>query len=247
MSAIRIAVISFVVSMPLAAQWLKHPTPGIPRSADGKPNLAAPAPKTPDGKPDLSGLWQINPGAYGANIAADLKAHEIHPAAAALYKQRMEGLGKDNPAIYQCLPAGPLYSFAAPTARLIQTPSLITILYEDLTYREIFMDGRGLPEDPNPAFMGYSVGRWEGDTLVVESAGFNEKTWLDGGGHPHSESLHLTERIRRMDFGHLDIRVTLEDRQFYTRPWTVAVEATFVPDTESIEYVCSENEKDHGH
>ena len=233
---------------PASAQWITHPTPGIPRTADGKPNLSAPAPRTADGKPDLSGLWAMNAGPYLNNIAADLKPEEIQPWAAALRKQRMEDLWKDDPSSFRCLPMGPrgnLLPFLM--HRIIQTPTLIAILTEDLTYRQIFMDGRALPVDPSPSFMGYSVGRWEGDTLVVESNGFKDTTWLDFGGHSHSEALRTTERYRRRDFGHIEIEETFEDAVVYARPWTIKFKADFVPDTEMLEYVCAENEKDSVH
>src|SRR5262249_41687942 len=163
---------------------------------DGKPNLTAPAPRTSDGKPDLSGIWTMNPGPYAFNAATGLKPDEIQPWAEALYKQRREDLQKDSP-YTACLPQGPA-SNLNPVAmtKIVQTPALILTLSEDLTYRQIFLDGRELPKDPNPAFMGYSVGHWEGDALVVESTGFNERTWLDFGGHPHTEELRITERIR---------------------------------------------------
>src|SRR5262249_9384985 len=121
------------------------------------------------------------------------------------------------------------------------------ILFEDLSYRRVFLDGRKLPIDPNPSFMGYSVGHWEGDTLVVESAGFNDRTWLDFGGHPHSEGLRVTERYRRLDIGHLDLKVTLEDAKVYARPWTIPIAVDLVTDTEMLEYVCNENQKDYDH
>ena len=177
----------------LPAQWLDHPTPGIPRSADGKQNLSALTPRAPDGKPDLSGIWSMNAGKYTSNITADFKPGEIPSWAEALYKRRREDLGKDSPTAV-CLPMGPVINLL-PVAmkKIMQTPGLIAILYEDLTYRQIFLDGRDLPKDPNPSFMGYSVGQWEGDTLVVESNGFKDRTWLDFGGHPHSEELHTTE------------------------------------------------------
>ena len=243
-----VATIVFVIGVGTDAQWLKQPTAGIPRTADGKPNLTAPAPRAPDGKPDLSGLWRLNPGAYGGNIVADLKPGEVSPAADALYKQRMEDLGKDDPATFKCLPSGPRTILGGSGwARIIQTPSVIAILYEGLIFRQIHLDGRELPRDPNPSFMGYSVGRWDGDTLVVDSIGFNETTWLDGGGHPHSEALRLTERFRRKDVGHIELGATFEDPKFYTRPWTIAVDVDLVTDTEMLEYVCNENEKDHAH
>ncbi|PWU03569.1 MAG: hypothetical protein C5B51_18700 [Terriglobia bacterium] len=231
-------------SAPLGAQWLNHPTPGIPRTPDGKPNLAAPAPRTPDGKPDLSGLWgKISPK-YSRNIAADLKSGDVPPWVEALVEQRRENLGKDYMNVL-CLPLGPGYSTGADSTgtemvKIIQTPALIVMLNPDLTYRQIFMDGRTLEKSPNPNWMGYSVGHWEGDTLVVESAGFNDRTWLDHDGHPHSEALRMTERYRRRDFGNLDVEVTLSDPKVYAKPWTVAVRAEFAADTELLEWVCNE-------
>ena len=131
--------------------------------------------------------------------------------------------------------------------RIVQTPTVIAMIYEDLISRQIFMDGRPLPKDPNPSFMGYSIGRWDGDTLVVESVGFNDRTWLDFGGHPHTEALKITERIKRTSFGRLDIQVQLDDRALYTRPISVPVHAEFIADTEMLEYVCNENQKDVEH
>src|SRR5262245_22907912 len=125
--------------------------------------------------------------------------------------------------------------------KIVQTPGLILILNPDLTYRQIFLDGRTLESAPNPSWMGYSVGHWEADTLVVESFGFNDRTWLDHDGHPHSEGLRMTERYRRRTFGNLDLEVTLSDPAVYARPWTVAVRAELAPDTEMIEFVCNEN------
>jgi hypothetical protein len=229
-------------------QWLDYRTPSIPRSADGKPNLAAPAPKMPDGKPDLSGLWNLTAGpGHLANITADLKPEEIRPWAEALYKQRLSDLGKDDPWTAKCLPAGPRVILNSSPARIMQTPQMVAILYEDLTYRQIFMDGRELPHDPNPSWMGYSVGHWDGDTLVVESTGFNDRSWLDMGGHPHTEALRTTERFRRTSFGHMDLQVTFDDPKAYTRPWTISFGVNFAPDTSMLEYVCAENERDREH
>jgi hypothetical protein len=232
----------------LDAQWLKEPTPGIPRTADGKPNLTAPAPRTAGGDPDLSGLWRFDTAGYGNNVLVDLKPEEIAPGVDALYRQRMEDLGKDDPSTFRCLPSGPRALYAPQGwARIIQTPSVIAILYEDLTSRQIFMDGRPLPRDPNPSFMGYSVGRWDGDTLVVDSIGFNDTSWLDFGGHPHSEALRATERLTRGNFGHLDVAVWLDDPKVFTRAFTVPAHADLVTDTEMLEYVCNENQKDVAH
>jgi hypothetical protein len=229
------------------AQWLKSPTPGIPRTPDGKPDLTAPAPKSADGKPDFSGVWQMRLAiAYIQNIVADLKTTEIMPWANKLFRERVSNHGKDDPWTIGCLPGGPRLIVGSrpmtPWVKITQIPNVITLLYEDLSYRQIFLDGRALPADPTPSFMGYSVGRWEGDTLVVESTGFNERTWLDFGGHPHTEALRTTERFHRRNVGAIDLQVTLEDKGAYTRPWTVPVTVVLAPDTDLLEYVCNENE-----
>ena len=227
-----------------AAQWIEHPTPGIPRTSDGEPDMTAPAPKTPDGKPDLSGMWARG-GAdrYYNNAAADLKPEDVKPWALTLYERRLLDFGKDSMEV-QCLPLGPAaFTTSFFDFKFIQTPSVIVILLEDLTYRQIHLDGRQLPKDPNPSWMGYSVGRWDGDTLVVETNGFTERSWLDYTGHPHTEALRITERYRRRDFGHLDVEVTFDDPGAYTKPWTVSLPMELFPDTELLEYVCRENEK----
>ena len=245
MKTVAFAILLSAVTTPLAAQWLTHPTPGIPRTADGRPNLAAPAPRTPDGKPDLTGLWQ-RMSTYWRNIAVDLKPGEVQPWAEALVQRRLEDLGIDHPS-HLCLPWGPNYSTSQRRAKIVQTPGLIIILDEDLTYRQVFLDGRELEAKPNPSWMGYSVGRWEGDTLVVESFGFKDRTWLDQRGHPHTEGLRTTERYRRRDFGHLDIQVTLDDPAAYARPWTVALRAELRADTELFEEVCNESPSQREH
>src|SRR5271165_6446651 len=165
----------------LQAQWLTYPTPGIPRLPNGKPNLAAPAPRTADGKPDFSGVWNKISPKYRINIAADLKPDEVQPWARDLVAKRMEDLGRDSMS-QMCLPSGPAYPTEADTTggvmmKIAQTPALILILNPDLTYRQIYMDGRPLETSPNPSWMGYSVGHWEDETLVVESYGFNDRTW----------------------------------------------------------------------
>ena len=247
MRAFPIAIFTIALSAPLAAQWLNQPTPGIPRTRDGKPNLSAPAPRTPDGTPDLSGLWRKISPKYARNIAADLKPGDIPPSVRALVEQRKEELGKDHMRVH-CLPLGPGYVTAADAngselMKIVQTPGVLLILNPDLTYRQVFLDGRTLEESPNPAWMGYSVGRWEKDTLVVESFGFHERTWLDQDGHPHTEALRVTERYRRRDFGNLEVEVTLSDPAMYARPWTVAVRAEIAADTEMLEWVCTENNR----
>jgi hypothetical protein len=238
-------ILACAAAAPMPAQWLNQPTPGIPRTADGKPNLSAPAPRTADGKPDFTGLWDKISPKYSRNIAADLKPADIQPWAQELVKQRREDLGKDYMNVL-CVPLGPGYTTAADSTgsemiKIVQTQAVIIVLNPDLTYRQIFMDGRKLETNPNPSWMGYSVGRWEGDTLVVESNGFNARTWLDHDGHPHTEALRTTERYRRRDFGHLDVEVTFEDPGAYNQPWTVSASAELAPDTELIEWVCNEN------
>jgi hypothetical protein len=243
------AIVTLFVLMtgaPLTAQWLKYQTPGIPRTADGKPNLTAPAPRTADGKPDLSGIWQMTGLGHAFDIVGD-KGPEMLPWAQALYKERGDNYWKDDTDV-KCLPPGPRAGlFSQDLLKIVQTPGLVVILYEKAPTRQIFTDGRELPRDPNPTWMGYSVGHWEGDTLVVTSAGFNDRTWLDFTGHPHTEALQVTERFRRKDFGHMQLEMTLDDQKTYTKPWTITVDVNFVPDTELLEYVCNENEKDHGH
>ena len=246
-----------------SGQWLDHKTRSIPRDADGKPNLTAPAPRTADGKPDLSGIWQPardptgTPGGvegvvgprYLIDITRDLKPEDVpfQPWAEALYKQRNADSRLGNPLI-RCLPAGvPRLNAYTHPYKIVQTPELVVILYEAATmFRQIFVDGRELPKNPQPNWMGYSVGRWEGDVLVVETIGFNDQTWLDGSGHPHSEDMHLTERFTRQDFGHMDIGIVVDDPKAYTRPLTYVQPQVLLPDTDLLEYICAENAKPIG-
>jgi len=211
----------FTVLTPLSAQWINYPTPGIPRTADGKPNLAAPAPKTVEGKPDLSGIWSTPDGKYLANLAADEKQVPFEPWAEALFKQRQENQGKGRPT-ERCLPHGITDFDALPFPRkIMQGPGAIVMLFEAYNhYRQIFLDGRPLPKDPQPTWFGYSVGKWDADTLVVDTVGFNDKTWLDQMGHPHTEQLHLIERYKRVDATTLELDVTIDDPGAYTKPWS---------------------------
>ena len=245
MNAVVIASAVMAFTTPISAQWLHQPTAGIPRTADGKPNLGAPAPRTADGRPDLSGLWNKVSPKYSRNIAADLKPGDVQPWAQALVDKRIEDLGREYMNVV-CLPLGPGYATAADSTgaemvKIVQTPALIVMLNPDLTYRQVYLDGRALERSPNPSFMGYSVGHWDGDALVVESIGFNDRTWLDHDGHPHTEALRVTERYRRRNVGNLDVEVTFSDPGAYATPWTVAVSAELAPDTEMIEWVCNEN------
>ena len=227
-----------------AAQWLNYPTPGIPRLPDGKPNLAASAPRTVDGKPDLSGIWRGAGPLYRFNIAQDLKPEDIQPWAEALFLERVRDSRKDSP-LAKCLPVSvPFHNFFNLT-RIVQTPALMVILYEspNSPHRTVFTDGRDLPKDPNPSFLGYSIGRWEGDTFVITTTGFNDLGWLDSAGHPQTESLRLTERLRRRDFGHMEFEMTIDDPKVFTRPFTIKSERLLAADTDLLEDVC-ENERD---
>ena len=250
-SAGLLAIVAGVLASPsLDAQWLHYPTAGIPRLPGGQPNLAAPAPKTPDGKPDLSGMWQMSrpDGRLHGSLAADLKEAPFRPAAEAVYRERLATSGVTDPAA-RCLPFGvPRVHVVFEPYQIIERPDRVVVLYENLTmYRQIFTDARELPADPNPTWMGYSVGRWDGDALVVTSAGFNGKAWLDTNGHPTSDALRVVERFRRRDVGHLDIQITVDDPKMYTGPWTVTVSHDLLPDSELLEFVCLENEKSLQH
>jgi hypothetical protein len=250
MQRIAIAVAVGLLPVSLWGQWLNLPTPGIPRTNDGKPNLTAPAPRTAYGKPDLSGLWRPHFNPYNLDVIQDLKDEAVfRPAAEALFKQHQAEFHTTDP-ITHCLPGGPLDILTGggiALYRIIQSPNMVVLLYErDQIYRQVFMDGRVLPTDPNPTWMGYSVGHWEADTLVVESAGFNDRTWLDRMGHPHSEDLRVTERFHRVDFGHMRFQLTYDDPKTLMRPLTFSVAVNYEPDTDMLETIC-DNERDAGH
>ena len=246
------AAAAFVCAMSasIAAQWFNYPTPGVPRLSDGKPNLTAPAPKTADGKPDLSGVWQAGrAGQYGLDydVAQNLKPGEVTPWAESVRLQRVQDFRKDSP-LAHCLPVSISFLNFRGLSRIVQTPGLTVILYEqpNSPHRVIFTDGRPLPKDPNPTWLGYSVGRWEQDTFVVETIGFNDKGWLDVGGHPQTESLKITERFRRPDFGHLELDMTFDDPKSFAKPFTLHMSKGYTADTEILEDVC-ENEVSRTH
>jgi hypothetical protein len=261
----------------LHAQWLNYPAPGTPRTRDGKPNLAAKTPRAPNGKPDLSGVWHVQPATvaemkrlygedvnaiqvpgmeidtvskYGFNIFVDFKPADVpmRPEAAAILARRAGQSTEVLPSTH-CLPLGiPLVTMLSEVSKIAQTQGLIVIMLEiNNGYRQIYTDGRKLPADPSPAWLGYSTGKWEGDTLAVDTIGFNDRGWLDIFGHPQSESMHITERYRRRDFGHMDVEYTFDDPKMYTRPFTVKVTHLLQADTDILENVCGENEKDRVH
>jgi hypothetical protein len=235
------------------AQWVNYPTAGIPHTRDGKPDLTAPAPKTSDGKPDLSGIWQAEGQTYFFDLAAGLKPEDVvlTPWAQAIQKQREERDHVDDP-LGMCLPQGVprVNTNGIFPYKIIQTPTEVVILYEQLgLFRQIFMDGRKLDKDPNPSWLGYSTGHWDGDTLVVDTSGFNDKTWLDTTkGRPASEALHVQERFRRTNFGNMEVRATIDDPKAFTKPWTTTAQKMHLQlATEILEFNCNENEKDLQH
>jgi hypothetical protein len=244
-SAFRVAVAStvlLVASTVAEAQWLNLPTPGTPRLPDGSANLNAAPPKTADGKPDFSGIWRSPTGKYLANLAADGVDAPMTAWARQIFKARQDNNGLDRPSA-SCLPHSVTDFDAHNTPRkVLQSPGLLVMLFEGYhSYRQIFTDGRALPKDPEPAWFGYSVGRWQGDTLVVDTNGINEKTWLDDAGHPHSDAMHIVERFRRATFGRMDVQITIEDPKAYTKPWTVSFTWELMPDTDLLDWVCENN------
>ena len=251
-----------MLSVAASAQWLNYRAPGIPRTKDGKPDLSAPAPRTSDRKPDLTGIWLISrqrnaapatpvpSGTGNGGLRNFLPAGEtipFQPWAEDLYKQRVATNGIGLPSEH-CLPHGLPGAMMIPIAfQMVQTPKQLTVLFEEFNYyRRILTDGRDLPEIMYPTWFGYSVGKWDKDTMVIDTVGFNDKTWLDISGYPHTESLHTTERFTRPDFGHMDLVVTIDDPKAYTKPWTPTLHFVLQADYEMLEHVC-DNERDSVH
>ena len=249
-TAICLAVIC-LWARPGVAQWVNVPRAGTPRTPEGKPDLTAPVPRMPDGKPDLSGIWQrprgSQPGTGGVDgIGAGIEVL-FQPSGAAVYKARGDSNGKGMPS-ERCLPHGITKAFSVPEPfKIVQTPGLTLILHEEFNhYRQIFTDGRPIPERRAATAFGYSRGTWDGDTFVVDTTGFIDDAWLDFRGHPATDALHLVERYRRRDFGHLEIQFTIDDAKAYRQPWSVTMTFDLLPDTELIEHIC-ENERDAAH
>jgi hypothetical protein len=251
----------------IEAQSANYRDPNIPRSGDGRPNLSAPAPRL-NGKPDLSGVWQaertpvaefvrvLGPGLpeiqpdlnditkHVLNVLWDVPPAEqpLRPEAAALMQQRQKS-GQDFPTAY-CQPSSLPAALLVLEFKMIQASRQIVVLPGNGDpARQIYIDGRSVPKDPEPSWMGSSVGRWQGETLVVDTTGFKESAWLDGFGHPRSEAMHITERYRRRDFGHMDLELTFDDPKYYTRPFGFKTTLTLLPDTDVLEYVCMENQR----
>jgi hypothetical protein len=277
--ALALAAILVFSLRPAPAQWLNHPTPGIPRTTDGKPNLAAPAPRTSDGKPDLSGLWQAETSSipeiisavppdvlrqlvasgnapsgnasgdagfnkYSMSVLADFKPGEAPLLPTARKPDASAAVGNVH-----CRPVGfPLVETAPAPFKIVQTASLMTMIFEiDTTFRQIFTDGRMHPQDPQPSYMGYSVGHWDGDTLAVDTIGLTDRGILDGLGHGHTEALRVTERFHRVNFGRTELQLTFDDPKTFTRPVTIKFNLVLRPDTDLLEFYCTENEKDLAH
>ena len=264
--------VALLFAATLSGQWINEPARGVPRTRDGKPNLTAAAPRA-GGHPDFTGLWQTDfappgeiekvvPGLslttvpgddattfskYLFNVLADYAPDEVKLSAEAqkeweANKSISDALGP------RCLPIGlPMTDLFPMPKRIVQTANLIVVLYEGDLPRQIHMDGRRLPANPNPAWVGYSVGKWDGDTLVVETVGLNPRAALDAFGHPRSDTMRLRERWRRRDFGHLNVEMTIEDSKYYSKPFAFQYSSTLVPDDDLLEWVCTENEKDKGH
>jgi hypothetical protein len=272
MRAARFNVLMFLVIAVMSdpacgfGQWLHYPTADVPKKADGTPDLTAPAPRLPDGKPDFSGIWhtarrnpctdelsrfipciEIGGSPLARNLGLDMPGGLPYQSwAAELVKQRTADQGVDDPHV-RCLPDNPPRAWGMPhLTKAVHTPKLLVLLYEvNAMYRQVFIDGRPLPADPNPGWNGYSTAKWDGDTLVVQTAGFRDNLWIDMSGSPMGESATMTERIRRPNYGTLELEITVDDPKVYTRPWTVKMSQNIELDTELIDEFCLENEKSY--
>ena len=246
MRVMAVAALALVVLAPLSvrAQWVNAPAPGLPRLADGQPDLSAPTPRAADGKPDLSGVWRAS--AATSRFLLNLGVGQelpLRPEAKDLYSRRLAAEGAGRPA-ERCLPHGlPLdMMFRGSPIRIVQTPSLVVMLLEIANhFRQIPTQRRQLIEDFQPAWYGYSTGQWESDEFVVETVGFNDETWLDNRGLPHSDGLKLTERFKRVNAGRMDLALTIDDPKYYTRPWTIAISFDLIPDSDLFEDMCDNN------
>jgi hypothetical protein len=266
-SVVVVVGAALCMSATAAAQWLKYPTAGVPKTAAGAPNLLAPPPRTPDGKPDFSGIWltgtplcpqgidpvtltcgsELPMGREGINFGASLTGGlPYQPWLAALVQQRTADNAKDDPHV-RCLPDTFLRAYSLPhLLKFVQTPGLLVMLDEmNANYRQVFFDARPLPSDPVPSWQGYSTATWQGDALVIDSNGFRDDIWIDWNGSVITESARVREKIRRPDYGHLEIEVTVDDPKAYTKPWTVTLKQQIGLNTELVDEICLENEKSH--
>jgi hypothetical protein len=268
LAAVTLAVLgSCLVSAPSPAQWIGYPTAGVPHKADGTVDMTAPAPRLADGKPDFSGIWttaepnddkkhpdvasdgtDIHASHQMANIGVDLPGGKLpyQPWQLPIVKRRTENKAIDDPHI-RCLPDNFLRAYGLPhLLKFVHKPDLLVVLDEmNAGYRQIFTDGRPLPEDPNPTWQGYSSAKWSGDTLVVDTVGLRNDTWIDWNGSVLTEKAKVREEMTRPDFGHLIVKVTVDDPKGYTKPWTVTLKERIVVDAELIDEICLENEVDY--
>ncbi len=275
-----------LTAIPAAAQWVKYPTPGVPRKAGGKVDMFAPAPRLADGKPDFSGIWttaeparrtealsspkeraasgkdsrvpdadtpgdpaNVTGSRQMGNLGVDMEGGlPYQPWLVPLVKERTENMAKDDPHV-RCLPDNFIRAYGMPhLLKLVQTPNLLLTLNEmNAGYRQVFTDGRPLPKDPTPSWQGYSSGKWSGDTLVVDTIGLRDDTWIDWNGSVVTEAAKIREQFRRPDFGHLEIQVTVDDPKAYTKPWTVTLRQRIVVDAELVDEICLENEQSFKH
>jgi hypothetical protein len=260
---VAVPLVAALLSGTAHAQWLNHPTPGMPRLPDGQPNLSAPAPRMTDGRPDLAGIWAAECSISGRDacftkgfffdLAKDLPPQDVEmtPWAGAIQAQRESRNHIDDPYGY-CLPPGtPRIMFGGGPFKILHTPQVTVFLHETLvgmTFRQIFTDGRPLPDVSEPTWLGYSVGQWDGESFVVATTGFRDGGWLDTlRGRPHSDALRVTERLRRIDYGHMDLTITIDDAKAFVKPWTVRASLTLLPDTELLEASCDGHEKTMEH
>jgi hypothetical protein len=258
-----LAILGSSAPRPVAAQWIGYATAGVPRKADGTVDMTATAPRMPDGKPDFSGIWttadsrdppegggtasngsDIGSSRYMANFGADFPEGLPYQAwVVPIVKERTANNALDDPHI-RCLPDSFLRAYGLPhLLKFIHKPDLLVVLNEmNAGYRQIFTDARALPDDPSPAWQGYSSAKWSGDTLVIDTIGLRDDTWIDWNGSVVTEAAKVREEIRRPDFGHLEIKLTVDDPKAYTKPWTVTLTQRIVVDAELIDEVCTENE-----
>jgi hypothetical protein len=250
---------SSLAASPLAAQWLNNPTPGVPRKADGSVDMTAPAPKLADGKPDFSGIWisarpsedvasdghNLGSSRYMANLGADMEGGlPYQPWLVPIVKERTANQAIHDPHI-RCLPDSFIRAYGLPhLLKFVHKPDLLIVLNEmNAGYRQVFTDARPLPDDPTPAWQGYSSAKWVGDTLVVDTIGFRDDNWIDWNGSVVTEEAKVREEIRRPDYGHLEVKITVDYPKAYTKPWSVTLQQRIVVDAELIDEVCLENEQ----
>jgi hypothetical protein len=255
-AALALIASSAPFAVSVGAQWLSYPTAGAPRTKDGKVDLSAPTPRLANGRPDLSGVWMADqPGRRGPGPGASRELNNFgvslpgglpyQPWLVPIVKERTANNAKDDPHV-RCFPDFFLRAYGLPHfLKFIHTAELLVVLNEmNAGYRQVFTDGRALPVDPNPSWQGYSSAKWDGDALVVDTVGFRDDLWIDWNGSVVTSAARVRERIRRPDFGHLDIEVTVDDPKAYTRPWTVTLREEFGADAELNDEICLENEKD---